>query len=137
MEKLGVDVLITAPQKGWTGPACVGIAMMSQRASEIMAKQNAKNPRGQSFSCNLGKWASVADAYANPGGFMYHTTLPTDSLMVFRDVIMETKQFGYAECEERMSQLGDGIRNLLEARGSQYNPNARAFVTCAELSCVL
>jgi len=117
MQALGVDVLITAPQKGWTGPACVGIAMMGERACEIMAKQNAVSPKGHSFSCNLAKWAGVADAYAQPGGFMYHTTLPTDSLMVFRDVIMETKEFGYEQCEERMCQLGDGIRNVLESRG--------------------
>eukprot|EP00656_Telonema_subtile_P024053 TRINITY_DN2582_c0_g1_i2.p1 TRINITY_DN2582_c0_g1~~TRINITY_DN2582_c0_g1_i2.p1 ORF type:complete len:388 (+),score=111.71 TRINITY_DN2582_c0_g1_i2:103-1266(+) len=117
MEALGVDVLITAPQKGWTGPACVGIAMMNERACDIMEKQNAKGLRGSSFSTNLGKWSGVADAYANPGGFAYHTTLPTDSLMQFRDVVMETKEFGYDLCAERMHQLGDGIRGVLSDRG--------------------
>jgi len=117
MEKLGVDVYITAPQKGWTGPACVGIAMMSERACAIMAKQNAAGLKGRSFSCNLGKWGMVADAYAAPGGFMYHTTLPTDSLMQFSTVIQETKEFGYDKCMERMWQLGKGIRGVLTAHG--------------------
>jgi len=117
MEELGVDVYITAPQKGWTGPACVGIAMMSERACDIMARQNAISPRGRSFSCNLGKWSTVADAYAAPGGFMYHTTLPTDALMSFQRVIQETKEFGYDECQARMWQLGSGIREVLSDHG--------------------
>jgi len=120
MKDLGVDVYITAPQKGWTGPACVGIAMMSERACDIMAKQNAVSPRGRSFSCNLAKWASVADAYAAPGGFMYHTTLPTDALMTFNSVVQETKEFGYDECMKKMWELGSGIRGVLTDHGFKF-----------------
>merc|ERR1711908_170184 len=116
MADLGVDVLITAPQKGWSGPACVGIAMLNAKAKALMTKQNAGGLKGHSLSCNLGKWAAVADAYKAPGGFMYHTTLPTDSLMVFRDVIQETKAFGYALVEERMKELGTAVRAMLEER---------------------
>lgn len=72
---------------------------------------------GRSFSCNLGKWSTVADAYAAPGGFMYHTTLPTDALMSFQRVIQETKEFGYDECQARMWQLGSGIREVLSDHG--------------------
>jgi aspartate aminotransferase-like enzyme len=119
MEDLGVDVYITAPQKGWTGPACVGIAMMNERACDIMEKRNTAHgsPRGRSFCCNLGKWSTVADAYAAPGGFMYHTTLPTDSLMDFNRVIQETKEFGYDECKKRMFELGRDIRDVLSDHG--------------------
>jgi len=117
MKDLGVDVVITAPQKGWTSPACVGIAMMTARAKDIMTKQNANGPRGHSFSCNLAKWSMVADKYAAPGGFAYHTTLPTDSLMVFRDTINETKAIGFEDLEARTQELGDRIRNVLEKHG--------------------
>lgn len=117
MQDLGVDVLITAPQKGWTSPACVGIAMMTARAKEIMTKQNADGPRGQSFSCNLAKWSMVADKYAAPGGFAYHTTLPTDSLMVFRDTINETKAIGFDDLQTRTQELGDKVRAVLEKYG--------------------
>merc|ERR1712216_998080 len=114
MKELGVDVYITAPQKGWTAPASVGIAMMSERAKKIMNKQGHK---GTSFCCNLAKWSGVADKYAAPGGFAYHTTLPTDALMTFRDVIMETKRVGYALLEQRANELGSRIREILESRG--------------------
>jgi aspartate aminotransferase-like enzyme len=117
MRALGVDVLITAPQKGWSGPACVGIAMMSERATAVMAKQNAEKMRGHSFSCSLAKWHAVAQAYKKEGGFMYYTTLPTDALMTFRDCILETKAFGYDECQKRMTDMGSAVRAILEERG--------------------
>ena len=110
----GVDVLITAPQKGWTSPASVGIALMSTRAKTLMESK----VRGHSFCCNLSKWSTVADKYMEtPGGFMYHTTLPTDALMTFRDVILETKAFGYKELEEKTRELGKRVRSLLESKG--------------------
>lgn len=117
MKALGVDVLITAPQKGWTGPACVGIAMMSQRAYEVMGRQNAVSPKASSFCVNLQKWTTVAEAYEKEGGFMYYTTLPTDALMTFRDCIMETKAFGYSVVQERMLDLGSKVRAVLEGHG--------------------
>lgn len=79
---------ISAPQKGWTGPACVGIAMMSSRARELLDKEE---PSSTSFCCNLKKWSTVMEKY-EAGGFMYYTTLPTDSLMRFRNVLLETEK---------------------------------------------
>merc|ERR1712046_314253 len=73
--------------------------------------------KGSSFACNLAKWSGVADKYAAPGGFAYHTTLPTDALMTFRDVILETKAAGYPLLEERARELGSRIRALLESKG--------------------
>jgi len=113
MKDLGVDVLITAPQKGWTSPASVGIALMSARAKDIMNK----NVRGHSFCCNLSKWSAVADKYAEPGGFMYHTTLPTDALMTFRDAILETKKVGFDNLQAKTFELGSRVRAVLESRG--------------------
>lgn len=115
MKDLGVDILITAPQKGWTSPASVGIAMMSARAKSIMEKK----VRGHSFCCNLSKWSLVADKYAAPGGFMYHTTLPTDALTTFRDVILETKAAGLEEVEKKTVELGTRVRAVLEKNGFQ------------------
>jgi aspartate aminotransferase-like enzyme len=116
MKDLGVDVLITAPQKGWTSPASVGIAMMTTRAKQLMQQ----NVRGHSFCCNLSKWSMVADKYiATPGGFMYHTTLPTDALMTFRDVIVETKAHGFEALETKTHELGRRVRVLLEKHGFQ------------------
>lgn len=113
MRDLGVDILITAPQKGWTSPASVGIAVMSARAKAIMEKK----VRGHSFCCNLSKWSMVADKYAAPGGFMYHTTLPTDALTTFRDVILETKAAGFENLEKKTFELGSKVRALLEKHG--------------------
>ena len=115
MKALGVDVLITAPQKGWTSPASVGIAMMSARAKEIMSQ----HVRGHSFCCNLSKWSAVADKYAAPGGFMYHTTLPTDALMTFRDVILETKRANFDTLQQKTKELGTRVRAHLAAKGFQ------------------
>lgn len=115
MKDLGVDIVITAPQKGWTSPASVGIAMMSARAKQIMEQK----VRGHSFCCNLSKWSTVADKYAAPGGFMYHTTLPTDALMTFRDVIVETKKAGLDNLQTKTVELGTKVRALLESKGFQ------------------
>jgi len=113
MKAAGVDVLISAPQKGWTGPACVGIAMMSSRARELLDKEE---PSSTSFCCNLKKWSTVMEKY-EAGGFMYYTTLPTDSLMRFRNVLLETEKYGIQKCKDQMWEMGTKIRASLEARG--------------------
>ena len=90
MEALGIDVLISAPQKGWSGPACVGIVMLGPAGKAAMeAAPNA----GGSFCCNVEKWHTVMQKYEE-GSFMYYTTLPTDALTCFRNSIMETKAYG-------------------------------------------
>mmetsp|Transcript_22444 Transcript_22444/g.57725 ORF Transcript_22444/g.57725 Transcript_22444/m.57725 type:complete len:245 (-) Transcript_22444:2117-2851(-) len=83
----GPDVYLTAPQKGWTGPACVGIVMMTDRAKALMKS----GPPSSSFSVNLDKWSDVMQSYLD-GGFSYHTTMPTDAIRDFRDVFVETEQ---------------------------------------------
>lgn len=107
MEKLGVDVLISAPQKGWTGPACAGLVMLSSSGAEHVRKT-----KSTSFVCDLKKWLELMDSYES-GGFMYHATMPTDALMTFRDVMLETKEVGFDKVEEAAWELGKQVRRLM------------------------
>tara|TARA_B110000208_G_scaffold163490_1_gene200414 strand:- start:16 stop:975 length:960 start_codon:yes stop_codon:yes gene_type:complete len=111
MAATGVDVLISAPQKGWSGPACCGLVMLSDHGRAVC-----DSVESSSFCCNLGKWLTVMDKYES-GGFMYYTTLPTDSLTTFRDVMLEARAYGYAKCKARMFELGAKVRAALEQRG--------------------
>jgi aspartate aminotransferase-like enzyme len=116
MVELGVDVYVTAPQKGWTGPACVGIAMLSEAGVKA-----AKHSQSNSFCCNLAQWLVVMDEYENKEkkgpGFKYYTTLPTDAIMQFRDRILETKKIGYETTQKNMEELGRRVRAELAQRG--------------------
>ncbi|MEL6985675.1 MAG: aminotransferase class V-fold PLP-dependent enzyme, partial [Actinomycetota bacterium] len=111
MKATGVDVLCSAPQKGWSGPPCAGLVMLSERAVERLAETTST-----SFSCDLKKWHDIMGAYLN-GGHAYHATMPTDSLRVFRDVMVETERFGFSESKRALADLGSRIRNVLEERG--------------------
>jgi len=113
MKRTGVDVVISAPQKGWTGPACVGIAMLSAHAVQ---KVETMELSSNSFVANLKQWMSVMDAYT-AGGAKYYTTLPTDSLMRFRDVLLETEEYGLEKSRQNIFELGDRIRDVLEQNG--------------------
>ena len=119
MKKTGVDVLITAPQKGWTGPSCAGLVLLSERAAKIAKNvegTRAWEPESQSFCCNLRQWLDVVEKY-EAGGFKYYTTLPTDALMTFRNVIKETEAFGIAKSKAEMLRLGQSVRDALKKRG--------------------
>ena len=107
MEALGVDALITAPQKGWTGPACAALVMLSARGTE-----HTRNTQSTSFVCNLRKWLELMDAYEE-GGFMYHATMPTDALVVARDLMMATKAFGFDHIEAQAWELGRLVRQYM------------------------
>jgi len=107
MEKCGVDALISAPQKGWTGPACAGLVMLSERAADVT-----RATRGSSFVCDLRKWLELMESY-EAGGFMYHATMPTDALVIFRDVMLETQQFGFQEAHDRAWDLGRKVRQMM------------------------
>mmetsp|Transcript_6311 Transcript_6311/g.7675 ORF Transcript_6311/g.7675 Transcript_6311/m.7675 type:complete len:378 (-) Transcript_6311:416-1549(-) len=111
MEELGIDILVTAPQKGWSGPACVGIVMLNETAKKAM-----DNSEPTSFCCNLPKWLTVMKKYED-GGFMYYTTLPTDSLTAFRNSMLETKEFGYENAKNAAQDLGAKIRAICAENG--------------------
>jgi len=108
MKKNGIDALITAPQKGWSGPACAAIVMLSERGVEAT-----RATPGTSLACNLGKWLSVMDSYKS-GGFAYHTTMPTDALVVARDAMMVTRDFGFDRAKQAAFELGGLVRGVLQ-----------------------
>ena len=107
MKALGVDVQLSAPQKGWTGPPCAALVMMSERAVGRLAET-----KNTSFSCDLGAWHGLMKTYLD-GGQAYHTTLPTEGLMTFRDVIRETQAFGIDKVKTNAITLGKEVSELL------------------------
>jgi aspartate aminotransferase-like enzyme len=111
MEASGVDVLISAPQKGWSAPPCAGLVMMRETALE-----RCRAAKSTSFAVDLGKWLTIMEAYLG-GSHAYHATLPTDALRVFRNAMLETKQIGFdALCAAQWEQ-GNGVRAMLAERG--------------------
>lgn len=111
MKDLGVDVLITAPQKGWTGPPCAALVMMSTNATDVM---NTKQET--SFSMSLKRWAAIMDTYEK-GGFGYHTTMPTDALRDFHEISVETLAFGLPELKKAQLDMGWKARAILDSKG--------------------
>jgi aspartate aminotransferase-like enzyme len=111
MRGTGVDVLISAPQKGWSASPCSGLVMLGDTAlSRIEATQSS------SFACDLRKWLEIMQAYEG-GGHAYHATMPTDALKTFRDTMMETAAYGFERVREEQLELGRRVRELLERRG--------------------
>ena len=111
MKKTGVDVIVSAPQKGWSGTPCCALVMMSQRALDIL-----QSTESSSFACDLKKWREIMEAYEN-GGHAYHATMPTDGLKNFRDVMKETQGLGFEAMKEAQIELGNKIRAVLEEHG--------------------
>ncbi len=111
MEATGVDVLVTAPQKGWSGSPCCAMVMLSARARTAI-----DGTTSSSFACDLKKWLQVMEAYEN-GTHMYHTTMPTDALTRLREVMMETQDYGFEKVRAEQLELGHKVRALMESRG--------------------
>ncbi len=111
MKAVGVDVLISAPQKGWSASPAAGLVMMNERAKKVVDVTTST-----SFACDLKKWAEIMTAYEN-GGHAYHATMPTDALKKFRDVMMETKAYGFDKVRDEQLELGRRVRALLADRG--------------------
>ena len=107
----GVDVLISAPQKGWSGSPCCALVMLSGWARTLI-----DSTASSSFACDLGKWMQIMEAYEQ-GGHAYHATLPTDALARCRDAMRETENFGFDSARAAQQALGDRVRALLAARG--------------------
>ena len=111
MEILGVDILVSAPQKGWSASPSFGMVMLSSNASKKI-----HDTKSTSYSCDLLKWLQIMQAYEN-GGHAYHATMPTDAIKHFRDTINETAEFGFDNARQKQQELGDRVRGLL----SKYN----------------
>lgn len=111
MAALGVDVLITAPQKGWSASPAVGVVVMSPRAEARLAETTSN-----SFAIDLKKWRAIMEAFEK-GGHAYHATMPTDAIVGFRDAMLETKAMGFAEAKAAQWALGHAVRGLLASKG--------------------
>lgn len=111
MQETGVDILISAPQKGWSGSPCCGLVMMNNNVRQLI-----ENTESNSFACDLKKWLQIMEAYEN-GGHAYHATMPTDSLTKFRDVMLETEQYGFFKVCAAQKELGTKVRLLLANKG--------------------
>jgi aspartate aminotransferase-like enzyme len=111
METCGVDILISAPQKGWSSSPCSALVMLGRNATERIA-----GTTSTSFACDLRKWLDIMQAYEK-GGHAYHATLPTDALKKFRDTMTETGAAGFEQVRELQLELGRKVRELLESRG--------------------
>lgn len=111
MQELGVDVLISAPQKGWSASPCAGLVMLSKRAVARMQETTS-----DSFAADLKKWHQIMMAYEN-GGHAYHATLPTDALRDFRDTMLETKEYGFGRLKVAQWALGDAVRQMFAEKG--------------------
>ena len=108
MEQSRVDILISAPQKGWSGSPCCALVMLSE-----LARERIESTTSSSFACDLKKWLQIMAAYEN-GAHAYHATMPTDSLTRFRNVMKETEAYGFAKIQAEQQELGDKVRALLE-----------------------
>ncbi|MBV7335156.1 aminotransferase class V-fold PLP-dependent enzyme [Chloroflexi bacterium TSY] len=111
MEAGGVDILVSAPQKGWSGSPCSGLVMMSE-----LARSRIESTTSSSFACDLKRWLQIMETYEN-GGHAYHATMPTDALTRFRDVMKETEAYGFAKARDHQQDLGDRVRALLVSKG--------------------
>ncbi|MDG1377353.1 MAG: aminotransferase class V-fold PLP-dependent enzyme [Yoonia sp.] len=111
MKATGVDVLISAPQKGWSATPSAGLVMMSERAAARLVETTS-----DSFAMDLKKWRAIMAAYEG-GGHAYHLTMPTDGLRSFRDTMLETKDYGFEKLKAAQWSLGQQVRGILAAKG--------------------
>lgn len=106
-----VDVLISAPQKGWSGSPGCAFVMLGERA-----RAHIDTTTSTSFACDLRKWLQMMETYEG-GAFAYHTTMPTDALARVRDVMLETRAFGFEKARDAQAELGNRVRKLLASKG--------------------
>lgn len=111
MKATGVDVLISAPQKGWSSSPCCAMVMLSERARTAI-----EGTTSSSFACDLKKWLQIMETYEK-GGHAYHATLPTDALTRLRAAMKETQAYGFAKVKAEQEALGSKVRKLFESRG--------------------
>lgn len=111
MKAVGVDVLISAPQKGWSAQPSAGMVMMNETA-----RDRARAAVSTSFAVDLGKWLAIMEAYEN-GGHAYHATMPTDALRGLRAAMQEAREIGFDRLADAQWEQGRRVRAALKARG--------------------
>ncbi len=111
MVATGVDVLISAPQKGWSSSPCCALVMLGERARTAI-----DSTTSSSYACDLRKWLQIMETYEG-GGHAYHATLPTDALTRLRDVMKETQAYGFDKVRDEQFELGGKVRALFARKG--------------------
>jgi len=111
MQATGVDVLISAPQKAWSGSPCCAMVMLSERARQTLEKT-----QSSSFAMDLRKWVQIMETYEG-GAHAYHATMPTDALLRLRDALVETQHYGFEKARTHEMDLGQRVRALLKEHG--------------------
>jgi aspartate aminotransferase-like enzyme len=111
MKASGVDVIISAPQKGWSGSPACAMVMLSERARKAIDATTST-----SYAADLKKWLQIMETYEG-GGHAYHTTMPTDALVRLSEVMAETRAYGFAKVKQEQQDLGNAVRALFESRG--------------------
>jgi len=111
MQSSGVDILISAPQKGWSATPCAGLVMLNETANERI-----QSTRSNSYACDLLKWLQIMQAY-EAGGHAYHATMPTDGLVTFHSAMQQTRSMGFEKARVAQHELGDKVRELLASKG--------------------
>jgi aspartate aminotransferase-like enzyme len=111
MQATGVDVLVSAPQKGWSSSPCCAMVMLSERARTAI-----DSTTSTSFACDLKKWLAIMETYES-GAHAYHATMPTDALTRLWEVMLETERYGFDRVRQEQIALGAKVRALFESRG--------------------
>ena len=111
MDATGVDIVISAPQKGWSSSPCCALVMLSERARSAI-----DGTTSTSFACDLKRWLGIMEAYEK-GGHAYHATMPTDALTRLRDTMRETERFGFDRARSAQIEIGNKVRALLAQHG--------------------
>ncbi len=111
MKECHVDILISAPQKGWSSSPCCALIGLSERA-----RKKIDNTNSTSFSCDLKKWLQIMETYES-GNHVYHTTMPTDALKILRNVMKETQSIGFEKLKAAQIELGQKVRKMLVDKG--------------------
>ena len=111
MKACGIDVLLTAPQKGWSASPCAAAVMLSERGRRVM-----DGTKSSSFANDLKKWTEIMEVYEH-GKHAYHATMPTDSLRAFRNALLETESFGLDAIKQAQIELGERCREVIERYG--------------------
>ena len=111
MENIGIDVLISAPQKGWSASPCSALVMLGQAARERI-----ENTTSTSFSADLKKWLQIMEVYEG-GGHAYHATMPTDAIVKFHRSMSETDAYGFDKVRDEQQELGNQVRGLMNSHG--------------------
>ena len=128
MKVLDIDVVITAPQKGWSSAPCCALVAMSSRARQVL-----DTTKSSSYSMDVLKWTQVMETYEK-GSFVYHTTMPTNALKELRDTMLETESLGFDYLKHRQYDLGRQVRNMLISYGypsvAQTGYHAPGVVVC-------